>query len=207
MVRLFARAFVLFLFLMPGLLLAQSSGGQFCVRAFEDRDSDGQRDADEPTLTRGLSINLLDANNITVASTLLEQSPTADQGIVCFVNLATGQYTISVTSAEYNPTTPTSLTTTISADAVPTVVDFGGRPTVASETPQPISSSPVADTDRDQLLRIVLAGLGALVVIAGMGILGVLIYLIAFRRRPQPDTRRTTGSAAVVKTGQTPKVE
>lgn len=205
--RLFARTFLLILLLTPGLLAAQPSGGQFCVRAFEDRDSDGQRDAEEPALTRGLSINLMDASNVTVASTLLEQSPTAAQGIVCFVNLATGQYTISVTSAEYNPTTPTSLTTTISADAVPTVVEFGGRPTVGGETPQPVSSSPIADTDRDQLLRIGLAGLGALVVIAGMGILGVLVYLIAFRRRPPPDRRRTTGTTPVVQTGKTPKVE
>jgi hypothetical protein len=176
------------------------------VRAFEDRDGDGQRDAEEPVLTRGLSINLLDAANVTIASTLLEQSPTAAQGIVCFVNLATGQYTISVTSAEYNPTTPTSLTTTINADAIPTVVDYGGRPTVASETPPPASSSPAVNANRDQFLRILLAGLGALIVVAGMAILGVLIYLLVFHRRPRPDARRTTGSVPVVRTGETGKV-
>jgi hypothetical protein len=196
--------------MMPGLLAAQQSGGQFCVRAFEDQNGNGQREANEPVLTRGLSVNLLDSKNVTIASALLDQSPTAAQGIVCFVNLATGQYTINVTSADYNATTPTSLTTTINADALPTVIDYGGRPTISGEATQPSTAAPPAQVDQNQLLRIFISGLGALVVIAGMAVLGSLVFLLAFRRRTPADRRRTTGSTPVVKTGETgktPKVQ
>src|SRR6185369_17943230 len=79
---------------------AQQTGGQLCVRSFEDRNGNGKLDAGEPLLTRGVSINLLDAGGITVASALLDTSPTAAQGVVCFQFLASGQYSVEVTSAD-----------------------------------------------------------------------------------------------------------
>jgi hypothetical protein len=70
------------------------------VRAFEDTNANGKLDAGEALLTRGINVNLLDAQNVTIASALLDQSPTAAQGVVCFQFLAAGQYTINI-SAEY----------------------------------------------------------------------------------------------------------
>ncbi len=80
--------------------------GQLCVRSFEDRNGNGQLDGGEPLLTRGVNVNLTNSSNITIASALLDQSPTAAQGVVCFPSLAPGQYTVTITSTEYTPTTP-----------------------------------------------------------------------------------------------------
>jgi len=199
-------------FMLVGTTVTAQSGGQFCVRAFEDVNANGQIDPGENLLTRGINVNLLDANNVTIASALLDQSPTAAQGVVCFQFLAAGQYTISITSAEFQPTTPASITTSISDSGVPEVVEFGARSITAATAPAAAAETSVVP-DENQIIRILLAGLGALVVIIGLSIVGMIIYAVAFRRRPLPpppvDPRRTTGSIPAVKTpttGSTPKV-
>jgi hypothetical protein len=185
----------------------------FCVRAFEDRNANGTLDAGEPLLTRGVSVNLLDAQNITIASSLLDQSPTAAQGVVCFQGLTPGQYTMSITSADYSATTPTTMTTAISANDLPVVMEFGGQRPI----PQPTTAAPnvSAALDRDTIARIAVSALGALVAVAGMAFLGVIVYALAFRpRRPVPvgpDPRYSTGSGTmpavrVRDTNETPKV-
>jgi hypothetical protein len=184
----------------------QASGGQFCVRAFEDTNVNGKLDAGEALLTHGINVNLLNAQNVTIASALLDQSPTAAQGVVCFQFLSAGQYTINISSAEYKATTPASITTTIADGGLPTVVEFGGQPLVApttsAETTTATSTS-AADAQTDQLVRILIAVAGALLVIIGMGILGVIVYMMAFGRRPAPaDVRRTTGTMRPVTTGK-----
>jgi hypothetical protein len=78
MIRTPIRVLVLvILFVWAALPAAAQTGGQFCVRAFEDRNGSGARDGGEPLLTRGLAVNLLNAEGVTVASGLLESSPTA----------------------------------------------------------------------------------------------------------------------------------
>jgi hypothetical protein len=60
---------------------------------------------------------------------------------------------------------------------------------------------------------VVVSGLAALLVVGLMLVLGVLVYLLAFRNRKPPanaalDPRRTTGSMAAVRardTGEYPK--
>ncbi len=187
------------LLLMSSTVHAQT-GGQFCVRAFEDTNTNGKLDAGEALLTHGINVNLLNAENVTVASALLDQSPTAAQGVVCFQFLAAGQYTIDISSAEYKATTPSSITTTITDSGVPTVVEFGGQALLAPASNSDASVTvPAVSSDTDQLVRILIALAGALLVIIGMGILGVIIYLLAFsRRQPLPDPRRTTGSMRTV---------
>lgn len=178
------------------------SGGQLCVRAFDDRNANGAVDEGEPLLTAGISVNLLNAQNVTIASALLDQSPTAAQGVVCFQNLPAGQYSLSLTAAGLTATTPTTITTTIADGGLPTVVEFGAqRPVVP--TPTPAASSGI---DRNQIVRIAVSGLGALVVIAGMAFLGAIVYLLAFRpsSRPPVDPRRTTGSLRSVQSEVTP---
>lgn len=201
---------------MVGVAAAQESGGQLCVRSFEDRNANGKLDAGEPLLTRGVSANLLDAGGVTIASALLDDAPTAAQGVICFQFLAAGQYTIVVTSADYSPTTPESVTTTVDDGGLPTVVEFGGQRAAA---PTPSAGGGTAATtpesQQEQLIRVFISALGTAVVVAGMAFLGILVYVLAFRQRKTttlveaPDPRRTTGSIAAVRTrdtAETPKV-
>jgi hypothetical protein len=164
--------------------LAQT-GGQFCVRGFEDRNGNGLLDGGEPLLTSGLSADLLNAEQIIVASALLAESPTAAQGVICFQLLAPGQYSLVITAAEYQATTPNTLTAAITDGTLPTVMEFGARrrDAVAEEAQAPAQP---ALADRDTLARLVLSVLGALIVMAGMIVLGVAIYLFVVRPRRQP---------------------
>ena len=177
---------------LSGIAHAQS-GGQFCVRAFEDRNGNGTLDSGEPLLTAGVSADLLNAENVIVASALLSDSPTAAQGVICFQFLAPGQYSMILTSPEFTPTTPNTVTASISDGTLPTVVEYGGQRMAL----EPVEAAPqksgsildnlgtLATQDRDTLARIVISLLGTLVMVAAMIILGSLIYLV-FLRRPQP---------------------
>ena len=73
-----------FLMLIAVLLTATGvsaqTGGQFCVRSFEDRNGNSTLDPGEPLLTSGISANLLNAESVIVASALLADSPTAAPG-------------------------------------------------------------------------------------------------------------------------------
>ncbi|MBL8153935.1 MAG: hypothetical protein JNM70_07110 [Anaerolineae bacterium] len=204
------------LILLGGMLLSvgwvhAQSGGQFCVRAFEDTNANGRLDEGESLLTRGISVNLLDSSNVTIASALLDQSPTAQQGVVCFQFLPPGQYTIQISSAEFSATTPASITTVIADDGRPEVVEFGGQ-RIQPLTPTTAPAGTAVSSEQDQLIRIVVSAIATLVVIVGMVILGSLLYWFLFGRRPAPapDVRRTTGSVPAVRssdTGKTPRVQ
>ncbi|MBZ0303310.1 MAG: hypothetical protein K8J31_26445 [Anaerolineae bacterium] len=188
------RPFILFfsaLFLFVRAASAQT-GGQFCVRAFEDRNGSSTLDAGEPLLTSGVSADLLNAENVIVGSALLSESPTAAQGVICFQFLAPGQYTLILTSPDFAATTPNTVTASISEGTLPTVVEFGGQrldlaPASESGTQadNPLAGfTDLTSLERNVLPRVVLAFLGSLLVIAGMIVLGSLIYLL-FLRRPQ----------------------
>lgn len=169
------------------------TGGQFCVRAFEDRNASGTLDAGEPLLTGGISADLLNAENVVVGSALLSESPNRAQGVICFQFLAPGQYSLIITSADYAPTTPNTVTAAITEGTLPTVVEFGGQRLAAEPAADAADQSSdfvssltsLANLERDALPRLVLALLGTLVVSAGMVVLGALIYLLFLRRPPQ----------------------
>ena len=161
---------------------AQGDGGQFWVRSFEDRDGDGIRDAGEPLITRGVSVELLDAGGMVIASALLDQSPNATQGLIGFQYLPPGQYTAVVTSADLTATTPTQFTVDIAADALPTVVDFGGQ-RIAPAPPSALEAAAQADAERSEIVRLAASGLGALVMIGLMTLIGVVLYASVLRPR------------------------
>jgi hypothetical protein len=69
-------------------IVSAQSGGQICVRAFEDSNGSGSFDAGEPLLTGGISVSLLDQSGTTVASGLLDESPTAAQGVICYQSVS-----------------------------------------------------------------------------------------------------------------------
>lgn len=187
---------------------AAQTGGQFCVRAFEDRNKNGVLDPGEPFLTKGVSAQLMDSSGVIVSSALLDNSPTATQGVICFTGLTFGQYSMMVTSAEFDATTPNQMTVSISAGQLPTVLDFGAQRVTAEVT----TVSTTEAIDQNTLLeRALIAGLGALGVILAMTVLGGLIYLIFFRGRLKRAAaeaaflkrQSTTGSFPVVQSGDT----
>ena len=191
-----ARWAILVLTLMVIFVLPASAqtGGQFCVRAFEDRNGSQTRDANEPLLVRDVVVNLLDGNGVTVASGVLESSPTAAQGILCFQRLPAGQYSAVVTSADLTPTTPTSFSAAVSESGQPVVVEFGAQRAAApAATPAPGEAS---GATQDTLLRVGLSAGGALFVMLGMVVLGLIVYAIFFARRraARPAHATTTGS-------------
>ncbi len=206
------RRIVLFLATIAGLwnTATAQTGGQFCVQAFEDRNANGQQDAGEPVLTRGIAINLLNEQGVIIQSALLENSPRAAFGEYCFQLLPAGQYSVVITSADYTATTPDTMTAAISENGTPALAQFGGQRVAAGTSVSTASPVVSAQQQREQLAQLVLAGLGALVVIAAMVVLGVVVYFVAFRNRLQAaaavDARRTTGSMRTVPTTDTGEI-
>lgn len=175
----------LLLTLLAGLPVQAQTGGQFCVRAFDDRNGNGIMDAGEALITTGISADLLNSDQIVIASALLSESPTALQGVICFQMLAQGQYSLVVTAAEFSATTPNTLTASISDGNPPTVMEFGAR---RLDQAVELEEAPVPQfTERETLARLVLSGLGALVAVAVMVMLGAVIYLIFVRPRPMQE--------------------
>lgn len=188
--------FVLALAAISGLAAAQS-GSQLCVRAFEDNDGNGRYDAGEQFIRRDVGVNLLDAGGVTIASALMDSSPTAAQGVVCFQFLPAGQYTIVITSAAYTATSPDTITTSVSDGGLPTVVEFGAQ---RAALPEAVVNTPAAAAPSLDVNRLLISGVGALVALVFMALLGVIIYVFAFARRPlSADFRRTTGSMPAIR--------
>ncbi len=179
-----------------GVAFAQESGGQLWVNVFEDRNGNGQRDGGEPLVTRGVSVNLMNQEGVVIASALLDDSPNAARGLIGFQRLPPGTYTVVVTSPDLTPTTSDTFTETIEAGGLPTVLNFGGPRATAETTPAEVGG---VDPERDQIARIAIAGLGALIVMGAMTVLGLIVYMILLRRRFAGEARMTsTGISRVI---------
>ena len=187
---------LLSLLLISNVALAQT-GGQLWVRSYEDRNANGVRDTGEPLLTRGVSVDLMNADGIIIASALLDSSPNAAQGLVGFQMLPAGEYSVMVTSADYEATNGNQFTTTVSDAGVPPVLEFGAA---AVEIPAMTEAAAAADETKP----LIAAG-AALAVVLLMAVVGLLIYSFFFRPRlkqaQQLDRRTTTGSMRPVATG------
>jgi hypothetical protein len=183
---------------------AQDNGGQFWVQAFEDRNGNAQHDPGEPFLTRGVSVDLLNAAGVVMASGTLDDAPFANRGFIGFLYLAPGTYKAVITSADLTPTTPVQVDVTITQGAAtPVTVMFGAQKAAAAET----SSTATSSLLNSELARVALAGFGASGVIGVMIVIGLLIYLLVLRRRAPVDVRRTTtGSMRAVRVDQTGEI-
>jgi hypothetical protein len=190
-------------------LAGAQNDGRFCVEAFEDRDGSGTQETGEPLLTRGVSANLIDSTGVIIDTALLDNSPTAAQGLLCFGGLAAGQYTIEIISAEVVATTGNSLTLSITSGETPQVLSFGGRRTTVSTSEDGgIIGELTARYDRDALVqRALISGAGAAAAMFVTAVIGLFIWTIALRGRgrralPSPDAyyrqRTTTGSMRAV---------
>jgi len=191
---------LLVLVCFAGVALAQQAGGDFCVRAFEDLNANSVRDtsdseAFEPLLRAGIGADLLNDAGVIVASALLADSPTADQGVICFQFLPEGQYTIQITSAEYRPTTPDAMTASIRAGELPAVMELGVQTLVGL----PAAPLTAVTDETAQLERILFAAAGAVVVALVMQVIGLIIYLMRFARQPKAPVKVDTGVTATFK--------
>ncbi len=192
---------LLLIMLISSLAQAQTTGGQVCVRVFEDRNGDGLRDANEPFLTRGVSAGLADIDNMIIQSLLLDDSPRKAQGIICFAGLAAGQYTVTMTSADFTFTTPETYVTSVTETDIPTPYDFGTQPILTTVAPAADDSSTLTEAEQRSLIsKLFLSGLGAIVALALMTLIGAILYFLFFRLPPVP---QATGQYPAVRaTGQ-----
>ena len=173
---------VALLLLLAATVHAQNDA-QFCVRAFEDRNANGERDPGEPLLTRGLGANLVDSSGVVIETALLDNSPTGAQGVICFEGLANQQFTLEITSADYLATTMDNMTVTITNDAQTrtTVFEYGGQRVEASPANQTSEEPPV--DEEEVLQRVLISGAGALLAMLGSLIIGLILYLVFLRGR------------------------
>jgi len=180
--------------LVPVSLAQETTGdGQICVRAFEDRNSNGTFDANEPPITQGIGVNLLNIQSITIGAQLLEDSESAALGTVCFRELLAGDYTIIVTSADYTATTPTTFNAVVVPQSVPTRLDFGGTIITTSTTTGTVAPTITEDDQNRALQGILFGAIGAIVVMFVMFIAGIFIYFATFRRRMNRAMSQSTG--------------
>lgn len=202
---------------------ASAQSGQFCARAYEDRNGNGLRDAGEPFLTRGIGATLQDSRGVVVATAILDNSPTAGQGVICFQNLAFEQYTLTITSADFQATTTDTLVAVLSPDDRPPVLEYGGQ-RVNLPAAAPVADAPTVDQD-ELVERALVAAAGSAAAMLFTALFGLLLYLLLLRPRPRrrpvpagmmsppddaryrrPDPRQTTGTMQPVdprETGET----
>lgn len=180
---------IILLLLVTGTILAsglsaQENNGQFCVRAYEDLNGNSQRDAGEDLLAHSVGVEIYDVTGVVVNSAILDTSPTNAQGLICFQNLAAGQYTVKVTSAEYLATGLNNMTAMIGTSTLPAVFEYGGRRATVAV---PDESASTSDTDeaRDELVRLAIAAGGGLFTMMIVAFIGFVIYLLVLRQ-PTP---------------------
>jgi len=175
---------MLLLFSLTGILTIAQEDGQVCVRSFEDRNNNATFDANEPLITQGVGVNLMDASGITIDSKLLDDSPIAAQGMVCFQQLPMGDYTVLITSADYSAVTLTSFNALVVAGSVPVRFDFGGKLISADlDTSTSTNTPTTADSQASAIQGLLFGVIGAIVVMGIMIMVGMLIYFGVFRRR------------------------
>jgi len=204
---------VLLAVVFASITAAQSSSGQVCIRAFEDRNGNGISDANEPPITRGISVTLGDASGVIIDTAIMENSPTASSGTLCFQRLPEGQYTLRVSSANYQATGASEFVTVANASGVVDVLPYGAQ--VIPEESLPATTPALSQEDRLQanLVRMVFAGLSAILIMGAMVVVGALIYFFVLRKRSQPVTGvyqpvpETGQTNAVPATGQYQPVE
>jgi hypothetical protein len=200
-VRLFLFIMMASLWVLPA---AAQTGGQLCVRAFEDRNGNGTRETNEPALTRGIVVTLVNAEGVTVAGSFMENEPRAAEGILCFTRLAAGQYTAVVTSADFEATGQESFIATVSDNQPPQVFDYGAARIAAAPASAPMATG-MFGLDADTL-RLVVSAIGALIAMLGMVGLGSVLYGIFLRRPRLSPTATSTGTMRAVNAAETGKL-
>lgn len=191
---------ICFSLLIASLTLAQDTG-QVCVQSFEDRNADGVRDADERAIASGIGASLQNAAGVTIATRLLEDSPFAARGLLCFEQLPAGDYRISLTSAEYAGVAASTFAATVNPGAAPALVEFGAGP--LDGAPRRGSAGIAVNAAAAEAAAKAL--FGSMVAGAVMSVSGLLVYLLIFRRRLRRASLMPDASPAPAVSGMTPQ--
>lgn len=167
---------------------ALAQGGTLLwVRFYEDANENAALDANEALITSGVAVQLLNQDGVVVASALLDDVPTASQGLIGFQDIAPGDYTVLVTSAGYDPTGDAEFARTILAGGVPVLVEYGAKPVIVeSENAAParrgLFGLPIYLGDPEQVARVAISLLIGLLVAMVMTSVGIVIYIFMRRR-------------------------
>lgn len=154
--------------------------GQVCVQSFDDRDGDGARAADEGAIAQGVGASLQNPDGVTIAARLLEDSPFAADGLLCFDDLPAGDYQLRLSSAEFRFTTSASFAATVAPGRAPPLYELGLKPLFAPPASRGRSATAVDAAALTALLPVLIGGLAA---VALIGVCCQLAYVFAFRRR------------------------
>lgn len=156
------------------------------VRFYEDTNANAVLDTGEPLITRGVAVQLLNQDGVVVATALLDDVPTASQGLIGFQDIAPGDYMVLITSADYDPTGASEFERTIIAGGVPLLVEYGAKPVIvenAAPARRGLFGLPIYLGDPEQVARVAVSLLIGLLVAMVMTALGILIYVFVLRRR------------------------
>lgn len=176
------RARWLLIWLALACSLAQGQArGQICIRAFADENVNGLRNAAEAPITRGIAASLLNEASVTIRTGLLDESPFAADGLLCFGDLLAGRYQVIISGSAYVATGAMSAEMMLEPGEPPPVFDFGARPLAALPVPATLHSLDALDADSARTLLMILGGLGLTVVV--LSLLGCLLVLYVLRRR------------------------
>ncbi len=166
--------------LLSSFCASAQDGGQVCVQAFNDPNQNGARDAGEILIQRGVGAHLLNHHGVTIAAGLLEDSSYAADGLLCFDQLPAGEYQVLVTSSEYILSGATAFGASVEPGWPPERVDIGVRPIDVAAADGGATPWSIDVRAAEGLALALLAGIG---MVALMGILGVLLWFLALRRR------------------------
>ena len=166
------------------MMLTAQENSEFCVQAFEDRNGNGIQDTGEPFITRGISAQLGNADGIITQTALIDTSPTAGRGLMCFVSQP-AQYTLTITSADFVATTATNMTVTLSAGQN-LLLEYGGQRIQANPIADAQTEATDTETEDQRIERAVVAGAGASVTMCLTLFIGFVLYMIFLRGRGRP---------------------
>ena len=184
-----ARWLLITLLALACLIAQAQDGGQICLQAFADANEDGLRTDGEAPIARGVAASLLDERGITISAQLLEDSPYAAAGLLCFDQLPAGFYRVIISSSEYSATTATGAEAEVRPGFAPARIDYGAQPLTAAAAPAMLTGFAALDPAAQQTL-LAAAGLG-LSAIIGLSLLGSLLLARLMRRRRRAKTRQS----------------
>jgi hypothetical protein len=192
------------------------TNGRFCVRVFEDANNNAVQEPGEPAITQGVGAELrARGSQVILDSMLVQDSPTARNGEMCFTGLELGQYEILLTSAIYEiPSTDNTVFTELT-ETQPVMISNYSVPARAVEL---VNADATDSTNSDALLeRALVATAGALIAMALAAFVGILIYVLMLRPRqavatgtysvPEVDARYRRPDVTVADTGRQTVVE
>lgn len=188
-----ARWLVLSFLALACLISQAQDTGQICLQAYADQNEDGLRTETEAPIARGIAASLLDERGITISAQLLEDSPYAADGLLCFDQLLAGRYRLIISSSEYSATTQTTAEAVVSPGSAPARIDFGAKSLTVMATPPIIPGLTALDADTVQTLLIAVGA--AVIAIIGMSLIGCLLVALILRRRNRAKARQPADPA------------